>query len=303
MPLPSPTPYFVQPMYLTIEEARSYESQVFTNSQLFGIDFSVVGNYSDQKIVNLIRQASNRIDGCIGDTLTLRVNIEETRGQGQSILKMAHWPIWNGANVFLTAPAAIGDTSITVDDTLGLQPGKILNFTIREDFFHQEIVSGKQVMPYYGGPGVIQLQYPLLSNHPSGEKITVYGVDFITSTVPTQQVNINAAALLVQYSIGLIESYNPLSYQLTGYHTRFPKNVPLNIQYTSGYEPRQYPGPLRQACFELMLDNVLSRRSEGLKRVHSGVRSEEYEDASTKMGMPEDIKCMLSQFRRNTGFF
>lgn len=299
MPLPQPSPYLPDPMYVTLEDVRSSVTSAFLEGDQEGLDLSVAGPYNDQQVTNMIIQASRKIDGHIKDTLVLAVRFEETRGTDSANLRLRHYPVWQGSITSLTSPATAGDTTIQVADMLGMQPGKDVFFLSRESM--APVIHPTFVPNPLGGPGPVTLYKPLLQSHYSGEQININGVDLVQIQLPNSVYPITTDTIIVEYALGLIQNYTPLIFQRTGYTPIFMKNVPIQIQYTSGLLPTQYPPALKQACLDLLIYQALGRRYTGIKRYHTGVRSVEYENALAK-GIPPDVVDALSQFQRTEGF-
>lgn len=300
MPLPQPTPYLPNPMYLTLEEVRSSVTWGFLEGEQKGIDLSIAGPYSDQQILTLISQASRKIDGWIKDTLVLAVRFEEARGQDNNTLRLLHYPIWQGLQTTFTEAAHVGDTSISLAETMGIQPGKKLFTNPAESTV--PTVSGDYKGNYWGGPGVVTLDKPLLLDHSINEVLNVYGLDLVQIVLPTSFYPITTESIVVQYSLGLIQNFTPLIFQRTGYNPIFTKDTPIQIQYTSGMDPYQYPPSLKEACLDIMTYQIAARLYAGVKKVKSGERTVEYEDALAK-GIPPSACENLSQFRRGGGIY
>jgi len=300
MPLPQPTPYLPNPMYLTIEEVRSSVTWSYTAGGSEGTDFSIAGPYSDQQINNMILQASRKIDSYIKGSLALAVRLEETRGQDNNTLRLRHWPIWQGNITQLTADAPVGSTTLSLADATGAQPGKNLFTQTAEST--PPIVGPNYTPPYWGGPGVVTLKSPTTRDHFSGEPVTLAGLDFVQIVLPSSVYPITSESIVVQYALGLIQNFTPLIFQRTGYNPIFTKNTPIQIQYTSGLLPDQYPPSLKQACLDLMLYQVAARVLVGVKRYRSGQRTVEYEDAFAK-GIPPSVCDALGEFKRSAGIF
>lgn len=312
MPLPVPTPYLPVPMYLTIEEARaSMVDSGFGDEAAGSIDFSVAGPFNNQQLKNMIVQASRRIDAHCLDTMMLTTRFEEQRGQGGSNIRLWHYPIWQGLITTLTADAHQGDMSIQLADTTGIQPGKILFLGVTfgqgqviEFSVPTTQVSGNYVLNPYGGPGTVPLVLPLGSGFPSGTTAQVSGVDFLQIVLPGSTYPISAQAIVTQYATGIIENYSPLIFQSVGYTPNFARDVPLQIQYTSGYLPSQYPPTLKQACLDVMTYQVVQRRMTGVVRAHRGETTVQYGQVGGKNGaLPAEICYGLTQFCRYGGIW
>lgn len=300
MALPQPSPYLPNPMYLTLEEVRSSVTWAITPGGAEGTDFSIGGSYSDQQINNMILQASRKIDSYIKGSLALAVRFEETRGHDNNTLRLRHWPIWQGNATTLTADAPSGSTSLVLADATGAQPGKNL-FTQTAEAT-PPVVGANYNPPYWGGPDTVQLRYPTTRDHFSGEPVYLNGLDFVQIVLPTSFYPITTESIVVQYALGLIQNFTPLIFQRTGYNPIFTKNTPIQIQYTSGLLPDQYPPTLKQACLDLMLYQVAARVLTGIKRYRSGQRTVEYEDAFAK-GIPPSICDALCEFKRSVGIY
>lgn len=305
MPLPTASPFFNDPMYLTLEEVRASTTwAVFDESD--GVDLSFDGPYNDQQIINMIKQASRKMDGCMGDTHVLTTRWEEIRGTGSSNLRLRHYPVWQGLQTTLATDAPSGSTVISLNNVYGIQSGKYIFFATNPEA-PNPYVSGDFIQQFYPGQGSITLAKPLVSNHYSGELVIVRGIDFVMIQNGQQPVFTDISESNIQYSTGMIQEFNYWMYQRQGQFGNgsagWDRNVPFIVQYTSGYTPQQLPPPLKQACLDLMVYQVTARRGGGIERAHRGNTTIQYANNPFMKGLPQDICNVLYRFSRGTGIF
>lgn len=303
-------PTLPDPQYLTINEVRNSSTvftTVFGNS---GVDFSVNGSYSDAQIDSLITQASRMIDGYIKGSLTETVRQEYLIGTGSNFLQLRYRPIWRGVYMTLTDPAPMGDTSIIVDDLIGVRAGQFLVFPSNPDYpIVQPIGSdpyalqGPSVANSFEaatGPGTIPLNFALTKDHIVGEPVIISGVDTVALLLPYSVYPIPTNVMTIRYAQAQLQIWTPLNIQLFGVVSVFPRDVPLMVQYTSGFTPPYFPAPIKQACLQCMLYLSTSYRYEGVKRIKSDERSLEF--GNQLPALPDAIKETLSAYRQSVGF-
>lgn len=312
MPLvgyPPFVPSLPDPQYLTINEVRASSTTYKTLFVNKGVDFSVKGSYSDAEIDSLISQASRLIDGYIGGTLVATVNIEDTMGSGSDFLQLRKRPLWRGVYMTLTAVSLAGSQTITVDDRLGVLAGQYVLYPTNPDIpVPQTIISpftliGPSVANNYviaTGPGDIQLTYPLTRDHAIGEPVIINGLDNVSIRLPYSTVPVALSVLTPRYAQSQLLIWTPLEIQLYGTVNTFPKDIPLVVQYTSGYTPPFFPAPLKQACLQLMLYLSTTYRYEGVKRIKSDERAIEFGEFLPQL--PTTICTALNRFSQVDGF-
>ena len=306
-------PEIPDPFYSTVPEVRSSVTTFAGPFQNEGVDLSEDGPYEDAQIAALISQASRLIDGFIKGSLMLHVVQEDHVGSGSNLMQLRQRPLWRGIRTTLTAPATAGDTSMMVQERVGMLAGQYVLFPNRPDYpvARPQLDSNFPVGPGIDGsyvpvlaralgPGIVPLASPLTKSHLAGEIVAVNGVDTIAILLPYTLQPIPIDVITQRFNQGQLLIWTPLEIQLFGTTSVFPRNIPLRVQYTAGFETDRFPPVLKQACLDTMIYMMTGYRFEGVKRVRSAERALEFGEQMPVL--PAGIRAMLSRYVQTTGF-
>lgn len=266
-----------------------------TTYQGQGVDFS---QFPLSAVNDVITQASRKITAFCRDRMDERVVQEFYSGNGTNRLRLRHWPLWSGLRTTLAGAVVQGATSITLASATGLLPGQYINW---DDGLEASIPIASTYTP---GSTTVPLASATAAAHASAAPLHVNAVDYIQVMLPGNSTfSLDISQLVLEPELGTLVLYSTLFIPLFGYASIFPKDVPLQVQYTAGYT-YPYPDPITQVCLELCISTVLRNASPGLGGLQS-TKSEEQEDRFFNMTlMPElnaDQKDWLMPYRRGRG--